>query len=42
VSWQSAQVRDDATFSVEARLDLDDETRGRLLEWIAGTPYFED
>lgn len=42
VPWQSARVRDEATFSVETRLDLDDETRGRLLEWIAATPYFED
>ncbi|WP_227288014.1 hypothetical protein [Boseongicola sp. H5] len=42
VPWQSAQVRDEATFSVETRLDLDDETRARLLEWIAATPYFED
>ena len=42
VPWQSARVRDEAAFSVETRLDLDDETRERLLEWIAATPYFED
>lgn len=42
VPWQSAKVRDEAILAVEARGDLDDETRARLLEWIAATPYFED
>tara|TARA_R110002074_G_scaffold49179_4_gene125539 strand:+ start:693 stop:968 length:276 start_codon:yes stop_codon:yes gene_type:complete len=42
VPWQSAEVRDEAILAVEARGDLDDETRARLLEWIAATPYFED
>lgn len=42
VPWQSAKVRDAAIMAVEARADLDDETRARLLEWIAATPYFED
>lgn len=40
--WQSKAVRDDATWSVETRLDLDDGTRERLLDWIAGTPFFAD
>lgn len=42
VPWQSAQVRDDAIIAIETRGDLDDETRARLLKWIAETPYFED
>ncbi|MBI1495195.1 hypothetical protein [Halocynthiibacter styelae] len=42
VPWQSAQVRDDAIMAVETRADLNHDTRARLLEWIAATPYFED
>ncbi len=42
VPWQSCEVRDEAMNAVEARGDLDDETRQALLDWIAGTPYFED
>lgn len=42
VPWQSAQVRDDAIMAVGTRADLDVQTRARLLEWIAATPYFED
>jgi len=42
VPWQSAGVRDEAIGAVERRIDLDDETRFRLLEWITATPYFED
>ncbi|NCQ23596.1 MAG: hypothetical protein COW54_02285 [Rhodobacteraceae bacterium CG17_big_fil_post_rev_8_21_14_2_50_63_15] len=39
--WQSKATRDEAEWSVETRLDLDDATRRELLDWIAGTAYFE-
>lgn len=40
--WASRAVRDEAAWSVETRLDLDDVTRRDLLDWIAGTAYFAD
>ena len=40
--WASRAVRDDAAWSIELRGDLDDATRGHLLDWIASTAYFED
>lgn len=42
VPWQSSKVREEATWSVETWGDLDEETRAKLLVWIAATPYFED
>ena len=39
--WASRAVRDEAAWSVEVRGDLDDATRRDLLDWIAGTAYFE-
>ncbi|MGH1414795.1 MAG: hypothetical protein ACRBB0_15005 [Pelagimonas sp.] len=42
VPWQSAQVRDEAISAVEARGDLDEQTRAALLDWIKETPYFEN
>ncbi len=39
--WASRGVRDDAAWSVEVRADLDDATRQDLLDWIAGTAYFD-
>ncbi len=38
--WQSKAVRDDATWAIETRLDLDDATRRELMDWIAATPFF--
>lgn len=39
--WASRAVRDEATWSIEVRSDLDDATRRDLLDWIVGTAYFE-
>lgn len=39
--WASRALRDEAAWSVEVRGDLDDATRRDLLDWIAGTAYFE-
>jgi prepilin-type processing-associated H-X9-DG protein len=42
VPWKSEAIRDEALWTVEIRLGLDDETRRGLLDWIAGTAYFVD
>ena len=41
VPWESVEVRDDAIFAVETRLDVDDPLRERLLEHVRATPYYE-
>ena len=39
--WASRAVREDAAWSIELRGDLEDATRKDLLDWIAGTAYFD-
>lgn len=41
VPWASIAVRNEVVWSIKSRKDLKDDTRSDLLDWIAGTPYFE-
>ena len=42
VPWRSAGVRDEALWSIETRIGLDDDVRQRLLDHVRGTPWFDD
>ena len=41
VPWRSAQVRDEALWSIETRIGLDQEIRQELMDHVRKTPWFE-
>lgn len=41
VPWRSSRVRDEALWSIETRLGVDEGVRQRLLDHVRGTPWFE-
>lgn len=41
VPWENVRVRDEALDSIRSRIDIEDDLRAGLLEWVAGSPYYE-
>jgi hypothetical protein len=42
VPWRSALVRDEALWSIETRIGLDEDVRRRLMAHVRRTPWFDD
>ena len=42
VPWENERVRDEALESIQSRIDIEDDVRADLLEWVAASPYYED
>lgn len=41
VPWENERVRDEAVESIRTRIDLEDDIRADLLEWVGDSPYYE-
>ena len=42
VPWRSARVRDEALWSIETRLGVDEDVRRRLLKWVSASPFYTE
>lgn len=41
VPWENKRVRDEAMASIQSRIDIEDDVRADLLEWVGASPYYE-
>lgn len=41
VPWENERVRDEALESIRTRIDLEDDVRADLLQWVGASPYYE-
>lgn len=41
VPWESEQARETALTSIRSRIDLEDDVRADLQDWVAASPYYE-
>ena len=41
VPWENERVRDEALESIQSRIDIEDDVRADLLEWVGASPYYE-
>ncbi len=41
VPWENERVREEALEAIRTRLDVEDEVRADLLEWVGASPYYE-
>lgn len=42
VPWENERVRDEALETIRSRIDLEEDVRSDLLEWVGASPYYED
>lgn len=42
VPWENERVRGEALESIRTRIDLEEDVRADLLEWIGASPFYED
>jgi hypothetical protein len=41
VPLENERVRDEALESIRTRMDVEDDVRADLLEWVGASPYYE-
>ncbi len=42
VPWENEEARDTALASIRTRIDIEDDVRADLLEWVGASPFYED
>ena len=42
VPWENQRVRDEALESIRTRIDVEDDVRAELLDWVEASPFYED
>ncbi|MEM6693521.1 MAG: hypothetical protein AAF626_02520 [Pseudomonadota bacterium] len=42
VPWENERVRDEALEAIRTRMDVEDDVRADLLEWVGASPYYEE
>ncbi|MEL6467758.1 MAG: hypothetical protein AAFQ58_22555 [Pseudomonadota bacterium] len=42
VPWENERVREEALEAIRTRMDVEEDVRADLLEWVVASPYYED